>query len=164
MNVFGINEKFCSALKIIKKREETSSPDAEDGRRKSMNIVIACAIFAAAIYMKVKYQPKGSNANQIFALCILAGVISLLTIRSSATVWQMLWPVADIIISGLILAVYRAEIERQLSRAAAHREAERRAEAERAALAVERAHMRSRASVAAICNEYEYEYSESMAA
>ena len=133
---------------------------------RKMNIITACVIFAAAIYMKVKYQPKGSNANQLFAFCVIAGVISLLTIRSYATVWQMLWPVADIILSGLILAAYRAEIERQLSKAAARREAERRAAAEKAALAAERAHMRSRASVAAICNEYEYEYeySESMAA
>lgn len=127
-----------------------------------MNIIIACAIFAAAIYMKVKYQPKGSNANQLFAFSMLAGVISLLTIESYATIWQMLWPVADIILSVLVLATYRMEIERQLSRAAARREAERRAAAEAAALAAQRAHMRSRASVAAICNELEY--SESMAA
>ena len=127
-----------------------------------MNIIIACAIFAAAIYMKVKYQPKGGTANQLFAFSMLAGVISLLTIESYATIWQMLWPIADIVLSVLILVTYRMEIERQLSHAAARREAERRAAAEAAALAIERAHMRSRASVAAICNEREY--SESMAA
>ncbi len=123
-----------------------------------MNIIIGMAIIAAALYMRFKFRNQGRTETELFLLSITAGVISILTIESYATFWQMLWPVIDVALSAAILGIYRVEIRRQAALREARREQVRRAAAREAAQMSRQARLLSRASVIAM-----YEYSENTA-
>jgi len=123
-----------------------------------MNIIIGCAIFIAAFYMRFKYRNQGRSEKELFFISLIAGIISILTIESYATFWQMLWPVIDIALSTLILCSYRAEIKRQSALREVRREKARKAAARAAAQGSYQARLLSRASVLAM-----YELSENTA-
>ena len=116
-----------------------------------MNIIIGCVIVIAALYLKLRFRPEGALAKYLFGFTVLAGVVSMLTVECYATFAMMLWPVADIILSGLILRNYRNEVMRQVEAREARAAAQRRAAAEHEKKKLEMARRRSRASVYAIC-------------
>lgn len=117
---------------------------------RKMNIIIGIAVFAAAFYMRLRYRKQTRNEKELFWLSITAGVISILTIESYATFWQMLWSLADIALSAAILLLYHTEIMRRIEAHAQHRVQARRAAELAAEKAQQEAYMRSRASVAAM--------------
>jgi len=127
--------------------------------KQDMNIAIGLIVFIAALYMRFKYREQGQSEKALFAISMFAGLISILTIESYATFWQMLWPVIDITLCTLILFCYRAEIKRQ----AAARSAQRAKVRKEAVRAIEQrnqqAHLLSRASILAMC-----EYTENITA
>ena len=116
-----------------------------------MNIIIGVIMVAAALYLKLRYRPEGTLAKYLFGFTVLAGVVSMLTVESYANIWLMLWPVFDIVVSGLIVRCYYNEAVRQAEVREVRAEAQRRAAAERERKKAESARMRSRASVYAIC-------------
>ena len=121
------------------------------GAAKKMNIIIGCVVIIAALYLKLRFRPEGTLAKYLFGFSVLAGIVSMLTVESYATVAMMLWPVVDIILSGLILRNYQNEVMRQVEAREARVVAQRRAAIEHERRKVEMARRRSRASVYAIC-------------
>ena len=133
-------------------------------KKRDMNIIIGIAIFAAAFYMRLKYRGQGRTEKELFWLSLTAGVISILTIESYATFWQMLWPVIDVTLSTIILCIYHVEIKRQAAVRETRRDQARRAAAHAAAQSSRQARLLSRASVIAMCEYNDAPINESIAA
>lgn len=121
------------------------------GAAKNMNIIIGCVVIIAALYLKLKFRPEGALAKYLFGFSVLAGIVSMLTVECYATLAMMLWPVIDIILSGLILRNYQNEVMRQVEAREVRAAAQRRAAVERERRKTEMARRRSRASVYAVC-------------
>lgn len=92
---------------------------------------------------------------ELFVMCIISGVITMLTLETYANFWQMLWPVIDVAMCAALVGIYRVEGKRQAARREARREEARRVQARAAAQVSYQARMLSRASVLAMCQSGE---------
>ena len=80
-----------------------------------INIFLGLAVITLAVYLKLKYRPNGATAAKLFAICVFAGVVMLLTVGRLSTFSGALFYLADIVICGSILMLYRFEAVRQLA-------------------------------------------------
>lgn len=97
-----------------------------------MNIVIGLFVIISAIVLRHVYKVKGKVSNRIFKMCMALGAFMLFSVQTFGNVWLVVMTVVEILLCGLLLAVYRAQLIRECE-AVRRRKAVRRAAARKAA-------------------------------
>lgn len=78
-----------------------------------MGFVICVMVMASVLFIKLKYRPRGNDAQKLFSICIIAGISVLLAVGSITSLAGVLYYAADIAICSAIVLTYRYEARRQ---------------------------------------------------
>jgi len=78
-----------------------------------MGIIIAVAVIIAAVFFKLRYRPEGDNAFTMFGVCMIAGIVMLLTVGSLSSWSGVLFYVVELAVCALIVLSYRCEARRE---------------------------------------------------
>ncbi|MBQ9994667.1 MAG: hypothetical protein IJP17_08155 [Clostridia bacterium] len=119
-----------------------------------MNIILGIAICIAAVILKFKYRPQGSDASQLFFISVGAGVVTMLTVNSFSGFGSFVALVLELALSALILLAYRTEARRQYAIRRERSMAKSRAMARAAEFAAAMSAPRSRTSVVALTEHF----------
>ncbi|MBE6759527.1 MAG: hypothetical protein E7554_05480 [Ruminococcaceae bacterium] len=102
-----------------------------------MGIIIAVAVIIAAVFFKLRYRPEGDDAFTLFGVCMIAGIVMLLTVGSLSSFSGVLFYAVELAVCALIVLSFRCEARREAAArarkmaAAKQRAAEERAIAQR---------------------------------
>ncbi len=78
-----------------------------------MNIVIGLFVIISAMVLRHVYKVKGKTSNRIFKMCIALGVFMLFSVQTFGNAWLVVMTVAEVLLCGLLLIVYRAQLIRE---------------------------------------------------
>ncbi len=92
-----------------------------------MNIVIGLFVIISAVVLRRVYKVRGKVSNRIFKMCMALGVFMLFSVQTFGNGWLIAMSAAEVLLCGLLLAVYRAQLIRECE--AVRRKAARRAAA-----------------------------------
>ena len=83
-----------------------------------MGIIIAVAVIIASVFFKLRYRPKGDNAFTLFGVCMIAGVVMLLTVGSLSSWCGVFFYAVEFAVCALIVLSFRREARREAAAAA----------------------------------------------
>ncbi len=78
-----------------------------------MNIVIGLFVIISALIIKNIYKVNGRISGRIFKMCIALGVFMMFSVQTFGNVWLVVMTIAEVVLCGLLLAVYRSQLIRE---------------------------------------------------
>ena len=103
-----------------------------------MGIIIAVAVIIAAVFFKLRYRPKSDNAFTLFGVCMVAGIVMLLTVGSLSSWSGVLFYAIELAVCAVIVLSFRCEARREAAVRARKTAAARQRAAEESAIAQSR--------------------------